>query len=454
MAVSKIVRCAVHRTGYRDAARKFITKTAPGCADCAAAKRDQRYLVQTAIPGSGNKSETKTVVGLRHAEDYDARRRLELKTSARPAVAEIDRDITFRDFAPKVFAARALAQNTRAAYTRQMDRNVYPELGDVKIRSLTSPLALRTVLANIERASGKPTRHFCEARIRTVLNAAVAEGLLPVSPLKAVPFSGYERARGKPYAPDYTEIGAARQALGKLRMAEPDRTMFTAIVDTLAGTGMRVSEVLGLGDGDLNELTNSLRVSRQLSYHEPCEQCRTESRVPYVLGPPKTDEGSMRDIPAPDFVVRALAATTRRNGVRSFTLPWEEPHGSATATVRLLFHRLTPTYTHLPLAATNVQHRLQRLGQVAKLPRGLHPHALRHAFTTRLDDDGVSMKVIDAITGHVSTGSTSLQYAHVTKRKLDYARQVIEAAWAEDVTRESTAPAAAPTIAQRRIAGR
>lgn len=90
-----------------------------------------------------------------------------------------------------------------------------------------------------------------------------------------------------------------------------------------------------------------------------------------------------------------------------------------------VFLRMLPPYTPLSPTAISqmVAQRLQHLG-VDRRPTG--PHALRHAFATRLLRVGTSLKEIADLLGHRSLSSTSL-YA-----KVDYARLVqVAAEWPE-----------------------
>ena len=146
-----------------------------------------------------------------------------------------------------------------------------------------------------------------------------------------------------------------------------------AVLELLYGCGLRVAELCGLDDGDLDLRGRTVTVrgkgdrERRVPMHDLC----VEALVPWldrgrtVLARPESPKRAV-------FLNRSVA----RLGPRD---------------VRRIIDRRSVVPTH--------------------------PHALRHSFATHLLDGGADLRVVQELLGHASLQTTQV-YTHVSKERL------------------------------------
>lgn len=148
---------------------------------------------------------------------------------------------------------------------------------------------------------------------------------------------------------------------------------YRALAKLLYGTGMRLSEGLGVRVEDIDASRGVIRV------------CQTKTRRPRVVRLSRCLLGELRDY-------------------------WREVQP-----VRpLLFPGKTPGR---PLVASAVQRAFQRAGQSAGLSKAVTPHVLRHSYATHLLEGGVDIHTVQLLLGHASLSMT-VRYLHLSTSHL------------------------------------
>lgn len=177
-------------------------------------------------------------------------------------------------------------------------------------------------------------------------------------------------------------IGAERHgnASGAARRERALLLRDTALMELLYACGIRVSELCGLGLGDLDEARRTVR----------------------VLG----KGGRERTVPAGIPAVRAVSAWVAE-GRPAFLAP----HSGQALFLGARGGRLDPR------TARRVVH--DRLAAVPGTP-DTGPHGLRHAAATHLLEGGADLRSVQEILGHASLASTQI-YTHVSSERLEAA---------------------------------
>ncbi len=172
------------------------------------------------------------------------------------------------------------------------------------------------------------------------------------------------------------------EEVGKLLLApnvhEPLGVRDHAILETMYSGGLRVSEVVGLNDGDLD-------------FEEGIARIRGKGR-------------KERLSPLGKYAVEAL-----HNYLRQRTLASEEPTGrTAPVFVNRFGNRLT---------TRSVGRMLKKYIQLVGLDTRTSPHTLRHSFATHLLDRGADIRSVQELLGHKSLVTTQI-YTHLSTANL------------------------------------
>ncbi len=147
-------------------------------------------------------------------------------------------------------------------------------------------------------------------------------------------------------------------------------------------TGMRRGEILALKWRDLNLKTGELHISRQV--------LKVNGKV--LISTPKT-KSSNRMILLPPEMTELLAELKRRTDSE-----WIFP---------------SPLDLTQPRHPSAVYHRFQKILERANCKR-VRFHDLRHTFATMALENGMDIKTLSAMIGHVSAETTLNIYSHIT----------------------------------------
>ncbi|WSY86999.1 site-specific integrase [Streptomyces sp. NBC_00876] len=180
-----------------------------------------------------------------------------------------------------------------------------------------------------------------------------------------------------------------------------------AAVVTLAGSGLRIGELLGLKVADVDFKAGSIRVERQ----------RLQSGK---IGPPKTAK-SRRTVPVGEVVTDALLGhlAARPSTEWLFTMEKGEP---------LNYRRWKTEWNGARKALQAEENRAAvREGRKPVVLPHLVTHDLRHFYASALIAGGASVKQVQMVLGHASAVITLRIYAHLWPGEEDRTRSVMDA---------------------------
>jgi integrase/recombinase XerC len=233
-----------------------------------------------------------------------------------------------------------------------------------------STVDLRGYIAALHEADyAKTTIARRLASMRSFFRFGQREGWTKGNPAK--PLRNPRKARSLPHFLSSEDI---LSLLGAPPVTEPLGLRDRAILETLYSAGLRVSELAGLNDGDLDLAGGALRV-------------RGKGRRERVA-------------PVGSFAVAALEDW---RAVRKLS-PKEKPGAAAPVFVNKFGRRLT---------TRSVGRLLEKYLKITGLDRRTTPHTLRHSFATHLLDAGADIRSVQELLGHKSLVTTQI-YTHVS----------------------------------------
>lgn len=162
------------------------------------------------------------------------------------------RAVPFREWADKWFAARVVRATTQAGDFGRYRTHLLPAFGDVELKDLT-PLRIKTFVAELSTRRKPATVRHVHALLSTILNDAVAEGLLLTNPCR---FSRLPRA------PRYEAVYLSPAEVECL--VDAIDPTYRDLVIVAAGTGMRWGELAGLKRQRVDLLRRRLEVAETL----------------------------------------------------------------------------------------------------------------------------------------------------------------------------------------------
>jgi integrase/recombinase XerC len=266
-----------------------------------------------------------------------------------------------------------------------------PEAGDITVLDLRGYVA---ALTESGYAKSSIARHL--ASLRSFFRFGQREGWAKTNPAK--PLRNPRKGRTLPHF-------LSAEDLGKLFNKPPsDKTMGLrdrAILETMYSAGLRVSEVVGLDDTDLDFDAEVLRIRGK---------GRRERLAPI---------GSFAAKAMKNWLAVRKSVQVKETKSRKRETTEARRKGEAIASEAVFINKYGQRLT-----TRSVARMLEKYLRSTGLDRRTTPHSLRHSFATHLLDRGADIRSVQELLGHKSLVTTQI-YTHVSTSVL---RQVYERA--------------------------
>jgi integrase len=288
--------------------------------------------------------------------------------------------VTLASYAASWEAVQVSSDSTRRVVDNALRLHLLPALGAYPIAAVRTSQIQGFVKALESKGLSPGSVQLIYHVTLQVFAAAVDDRVIQQSPCRKITLpKGHDE---EVVIPTLDQVQAMADSIGE---------RWRAVVVTLAGSGLRIGEALGLHVSDVDFLRRTISVERQ----------RMQGGH---LGPVKS-KSSRRVVPVGRVVVEELAA-----------------HLAA-------FPSDGPLFTD-EIGEPLIYRRWRTIWEGAARQAGVDftAHGLRHFFASALISGGASVKQVQTVLGHSSAMVTLKTYAHLWPGDEDRTRDVMDAA--------------------------
>jgi integrase/recombinase XerD len=269
---------------------------------------------------------------------------------------------------------RGLSPATLESYARDLREYLdwLAAKGLLQLAQVTEPKVLEHLGALQRRGLSRASQARHLAAMRGLHKFASAEGIAPLDPSE-----GVGAMRGTRPLPNFLSVDEIDRLLNQPDASTAPGARDRAMLEVLYASGLRVSELVALPLGAIDQGTGVVRVRGKGGKERivPVGERAQNSLSTYLSGPRQKLLGARR---CPDLFVTPRGAGMTRQG----------------------FWKL-----------------IGRYARAAGIAQRVYPHSLRHSFATHLLERGADLRAVQAMLGHADIATTQI-YTHVDRERL------------------------------------
>lgn len=318
--------------------------------------------------------------------------RKERELEAKRAAAKI---MTVRQYIDTVFIPAkvvTISENSRYTYQGNIDRYIYPAIGDLKLPDVTQANITALLLGIQSKGKSHATCIMVYGILNAIFKMAYMADIITRNPMDKVARPKPRKGEAKGTEADAFTVEEVQRIFAAL---EQEPLKWRAILRLLIDTGIRRGECLGLQWKNVNFKENTITIAGNL--------CYTKDKGIY-LDTPKNGKARTIDV---DPGVLAILRQLRR-----------EQAGKAIS--RYVF---TQDGSQDPMLPNELNWYMDKFSKRYDIP-GLHPHKFRHTYASIAITSGADIASVSENLGHSNKAVTLNMYTHSDAERRKQANQV------------------------------
>lgn len=323
----------------------------------------------------------------------------EKRKAAAQEAAEAAKILTLKQYGDLVYMPSLTvrcSENTRSSFQNNLDRRIYPALGEIKMPEIT-PAQITALLISIQ-AEGKA--HSTVIKVYSILNSLFKMAYMG-DMIERNPMDKVERPKPRKDEVKGHEIEAytANELRHIIECVDTEPLKWRTFVHLLIDTGLRRGECCALRWENIDFQEHRLTVAGNL--------CYTPKKGVY-LDTPKNGKIRTIDIdPEITRMLRELRAEQAQKAISRFVFTQED----------------SPEPMH-PQSPTRY---LKRFSARYGIP-DMHPHKLRHSFASVAITNGADVASVSEKLGHSDKAVTLRMYTHADQESIKRAGNIFREA--------------------------
>ena len=345
----------------------------------------------------------------REAQAGEVISRAEKRQRAALEAAEAAKIQTMRQYSERVFmpavAIRA-TENTRSSYQGNLNRWIYPALGDMKLPEITSAQISALLLDMQARGKANATAVKVYTILKSLFKMAYLADMIDRNPMDKVE---RPKPRKDEIKPQTAQAYTAQEVRDILTALEGEPLKWRAFIHLLIDTGVRRGEALAVQWEDIDFQENTVLICRNL--------CYTPDKGIY-LDTPKN--GRCRMVDVGEDTLQLLKQIREQQGAGG----------------KYIF---TQDNSLEPMHPTSPTHYFRQFSKRNGI-KDFHPHKLRHTFASVAITAGADVVSVSETLGHSDTAVTLRMYTHANDESRRRASRIFRDAIQKDTQKDTPPP--------------